>query len=90
LIHRHIRDGLDYHIPYRSMLPKGLENVIVGGRAISTDRVALGSIRVMAQCMAMGEAAGTAAAMAVRKGTTPRALDIRELRGKLASQGAVV
>ena len=50
----------------------------------------MGSIRVMAQCMAMGQAAGTAAAISVKKGVIPRKLDISLLQKNLISQGAII
>jgi hypothetical protein len=90
LIHKHIQDGRDYHIPYSCLLPQNLHNILVVGRSISVDRVALGSIRVMAQCMAVGEAGGTAAVLALQQGTSPRKLDIGLLRGTLLKQGAIL
>ena len=90
LVHRHIRDGRDYHIPYRCLLPVGLDNILVAGRPISSDRIAHGSLRVMAQCMAIGQAAGTAAALSVKKGTTARKLPIADLLSALTSQGAIL
>lgn len=90
LVHRHIRDGRDYHVPYRCLLPAGIDNILVAGRPISADRIAHGSLRVMAQCMAIGQAAGTAAALSVKKGTTPRKLPIADLLSALTSQGAIL
>lgn len=55
-------------IPYRSLLPKEVDNLIVAGRCISAEREVLGAIRVMGPCMMMGQAAGTAAAMVVKDG----------------------
>lgn len=63
---RHMGPGESHGIPYRCLTPKGLHNVLMAGRAISTDRVVQGSTRVMPVCLAMGEAAGMAAAMAVK------------------------
>jgi hypothetical protein len=90
LVHRHIRDGGDYHVPYRCLLPAGIDNILVAGRPISADRIAHGSLRVMAQCMAIGQAAGTAAALSVKKDTTPRTLPIADLLSALKSQGAIL
>ena len=56
---------LCYHIPYRSLVPLGAENLLVAGRCIDADRDAYGAIRVMVNCNQMGEAAGVAAALAV-------------------------
>ena len=77
-----------YDIPYRSLLPLGVENLIVAGRSISTTHEAMSAIRVMAPCMAMGEAAGRAAKMAVRKGISPREIDVEALREELLQHGA--
>ncbi|WP_321995548.1 FAD-dependent oxidoreductase [Draconibacterium orientale] len=77
-----------YDIPYRSLVPQNVENLLVAGRTISTTHEAMSAIRVMAPCMAMGEAAGRAAKMAVRKGTMPSAVDVQQLRKELLEQGA--
>lgn len=76
-----------YEIPYRSMLPQGLDNLLVAGRSISATHTAYGSIRVMATCMAMGEGAGTAAAMIAAKGCSTREIDVSQLRGELVKNG---
>ena len=60
--------GESHGIPYRSLLPEKLYNVIVAGRSISAERPVMGSIRVMGTCFSTGEAAGAAAAQAVREG----------------------
>lgn len=88
--HTFVKDGLSYGIPYRCFLPRGLENILVGGRCISTSHVAHGSTRQMPTCVAMGQAVGTAAALAVKKRTTLRALDVELLRSTLVKQGACV
>lgn len=79
-----------YRIPYRSLIPLGVENLIVAGRCISTDCEAFGAIRVMATCMAIGQAAGTAAAVCIRTGATPRTVDIREVQSALVRDKAVI
>jgi hypothetical protein len=79
-----------YQIPYRILVPRGIENLLTAGRCVSCTHVALGSLRVMVQCMAMGEAAGTAAALSIAGGTTPRALDVAALRAELRRAGAIV
>lgn len=66
-------DGL-YHIPFRSLYSVNVENLLMAGRNVSASHVAFGSIRVMATCAVMGEAAGTAAAMCARDAVTPREL----------------
>ena len=79
-----------YQIPYRSLLPIGLENVIVTGRPVSATHEAHASLRVMGTCMALGEAAGTAAGIAARNGGLTRTVDAGELVSRLRSQGAIV
>lgn len=80
--------GDSYDIPYRTLVPKNVKNLLVAGRAISTTHEAMSAIRVMAPCMAMGEAAGRAAKLAVRKGITPADVNVDELRAELISTGA--
>ena len=77
-----------YDIPYRSLLPTKVENLIVAGRCIGTTHEAMGAIRVMATCMAMGEAAGRAAKMAVRQGVAPTEIDVGKLQEELRAKGA--
>ena len=79
-----------FHMPYHIMLPKGIENLLVAGRSVSASRMASGSIRPTVQCMVLGEAAGTAAALAVQDGVTCRQVDIKKLRAKLLENGAVL
>jgi len=77
-------------IPYRVMVPSPIENLICPGRAISVERPVLGPLRVMAPCMAMGEAAGQAAGMAVRRKIPFADVDVRGLRRALQENGAIV
>lgn len=79
-----------YQIPYRSLIPQGLDNALVAGRGISATHVALAAIRVMTITMAVGQAAGTAAALACRAGGAVRAVDGDQLRALLRTQGAVL
>jgi hypothetical protein len=76
-----------YGVPYRCLVPKKVENLLVAGRSISTTHEGQSAIRVMPPCMAMGEAAGCAAAMASRDRIPPRRVDVQVLRAKLRSQG---
>ena len=85
-----VMDHWRFHIPYRVMLPEKVENLLVAGRCISASRIASGAIRPTAQCMALGEAAGTAAAMAVRDNISPSEIDIRKLRARLLENGAII
>ncbi|MHA6619925.1 FAD-dependent oxidoreductase [Pseudonocardia sp. DLS-67] len=77
-----------YEIPYRCLVPADLRNVLVAGRAISATHEALAAVRVMPPSFAMGEAAGTAAALAVSAGTDPRDVDVTALQHRLQAQGA--
>src|SRR5690606_13514308 len=77
-----------YDIPYRSLLPNKVEQLLVAGRCISTTHEAMAAIRVMAPCMAMGEAAGRAAKMAVRTGKSPAEIDVPALQQELLERGA--
>ncbi|HET8631777.1 MAG TPA: FAD-dependent oxidoreductase [Thermomicrobiales bacterium] len=77
-----------YQIPYRCLVPLGVDNLLVAGRSISATHEALAATRVMPPCFALGEAAGTAAALALEHRTTPRRLDAALLRRALARQGA--
>ena len=83
-----VRDGEFYGIPYRALVPRKAEGLLVAGRCISATSMAAASLRVMPPAMATGEAAGTAAALAVRQGVDPRHTDIVSLRSALGRQGA--
>ncbi|MEM3404365.1 MAG: FAD-dependent oxidoreductase [Nitrososphaeria archaeon] len=86
----YIKGGASYGIPYRCLIPKKIDNLVVAGRCISTTFEAHASTRVMGPCMAIGQAAGTAAALAVREGVPPRKLEAEKLRQTLLEQGAIV
>jgi hypothetical protein len=77
-----------YDIPYRCLVPKGIEQLLVAGRCISSEQQPYESHRAMVPVMAIGQAAGTAAALAARKGVAPRDLDVDELQRTLIAQGA--
>ena len=77
-----------YDIPYRSLIPQKVKNLIVAGRCISATHEAMSAIRVMAPCMAMGEAAGRAAKMAVRQGIQPADINVKQLQRELLAKGA--
>jgi hypothetical protein len=82
-----IRSGKAYDIPYRCLIPKAIEGLLVAGRCISVDHMALGSVRGIPLCIATGQAAGTAAAIAARDEIIPRKVDIFKLQRNLVSQG---
>ena len=84
----HLKPGESHGVPYRSLLPVGVDNLWVPGRAASADRAVQGSLRVMPNCFAMGQASGTAAAMALREGGGSRDISIAQLRGTLLEHGA--
>jgi hypothetical protein len=75
-------------VPYRTLLPRGIDNLLVAGRCISTEHEAQNTIRRIPQCIATGQAAGVAAALAVRLGVTPRQAPLDELQQALLAQGA--
>lgn len=82
-----MEEGEYYGIPYRALVPRRVEGLLVAGRCISATAAAAASLRVMPSAMAIGQAAGTAAAMSVRAGCVPRALDVASLTATLRRQG---
>ena len=97
----HPRDGVEngnfkievanvYQVPYRSLVPLQCDNLLVAGRAISCESQAAGAIRVMPCCMAMGQAAGCAAATAARDSIAPIDVDTAALRATLKAHGAIL
>lgn len=77
-----------YPIPYRCLTPKGIKNLLVAGKCISADQVAFSSLRMIPTCCSLGQAAGTAAALALeRKAEDVRSIDITELQGVLSRDG---
>jgi len=85
-----IEKGKSLGIPYRCMVPEKVDNLLVAGRCVDYHPDVADTMRTMIQCMAMGQATGTAAAMAAKKGIIPRKVNYQELRGTLKEQGAVV
>jgi hypothetical protein len=87
-----VADGGSYDIPLGSLLPKGIENVVIAGRCLSASREAQGSARVMGSCMAMGQAAGSLTAMAASQSNHAKLRDIPvgRLRQSLREQGAIL
>ncbi len=81
-----IKNNDTYDVPYRSLLPKGVENLLVAGRCISGDHIAHGSYRQMAPCMGLGEAAGTAAALAISLKKPVRSISVSDLQETLKKQ----
>jgi len=85
----YLPEGESYDVPYRCLLPVGGDDVLVAGRCLSATHDAHASVRSMGTCMAMGQVAGTAAAMSVAAGVSPRALDTVSLRACLRETGAI-
>jgi len=88
--HRRYLQHLGYDIPYRCLVPKNIDCLLVAGRCISSEQQPFESHRSMAPIMAIGQAAGTAAALCAKDGLKPRQLDVRLLQQKLTEQGAVL
>ena len=79
-----------YEVPYRCLVPRQVDNLLVAGRPISADHEGAASARVIPPCYATGQAAGTAAALSLKQDVTPRQLDVELLRMTLRNQGAVL
>jgi hypothetical protein len=86
----YLPDGQAVGIPYATLVVRDATNVLVAGRCFSATHDAHASVRSMAQCMAMGQAAGTAAAMVVGTGINPRTVDRPALRDRLRADGAIL
>jgi len=84
-----LAEGDYYGIPYRCLLPVNVDNLLVAGRPISSTHEAHSSLRVMPTCTALGQAAGTAAAMAIKEGIWPSQLDVQKLIMQLKADGAL-
>ena len=87
---QYLPDGEVVGIPFRSLIVRDAANALVAGRCFSATHDAHASVRSMAQTMAMGQAAGTAAAMASKSGVDPRDLSSSALRDRLRADGAVL
>jgi hypothetical protein len=87
---QYLPDGSCVGIPFRSLVPTALENVLVAGRCFSATHDAHASVRSMAQCMAMGQAAGTAAARCIAQQQSPQELNVPMLQQKLRAEGMIL
>ncbi len=74
------------YIPYRSLLPKGVENMLVACRAFSSDQTINNFFNLIPHCIAFGEAAGTAAALSLKQGVSLRCINFESLRARLIAQ----
>lgn len=90
LAHQEIQNGLAYEIPYRCLLASDISNLLLNGRCISVTHTAFSSTRVTPNCMAIGQAAGTAAALSVLNRKNPDEIEIRKLQERLIQQKAVL
>jgi len=90
LVYHALQDDHAYQIPYRCLIPTALDNALVAGRGISATHEALAAIRVMTISMAVGQAAGTAAALAVHHNGRVRDVALASLRQTLKSNGACI
>ncbi len=90
--HYYFKDGTWYTIPYRTLVPKRNEcdNLLVGGRCISTTHEAQASIRIMPICCTTGEAAGVGAAVAVKSAKSVQDADVNEIQAILIKSGAFI
>ena len=88
--HRFFGDGEYYTIPYRSLLPKEFDNLLVAGRCLSATHEAQASVRIMPICCCLGQAVGTAAAVALKSGENVHTVHIKDLQRKLVENGAVL
>ncbi|MEO7715587.1 MAG: FAD-dependent oxidoreductase [Capsulimonas sp.] len=90
LVMKYLPPGHYHEIPYRCLLPQGVENLLVAGRCLSATFAAQAAVRIQQNCRAFGEAAGLAAAMSVAQNISPRSIDTNELRRRLNAQGAQI
>ena len=87
---QYLPDGQAVDIPFRTLLVRDAANVLVAGRCFSATHDAHASVRSMAQCMAMGQAAGSAAALATAGGRDPRDVPLGALQDRLVADGAIL
>jgi hypothetical protein len=83
-----LENGPYFGVPYACLVPNGVSNLLVAGRALSADAMAASATRMIPCCIAFGQAAGIAAALSARTGVAPADLDVREIRSSLHAQGA--
>lgn len=86
--HYYFPEGKYYTIPYRSLVPLGVSNLLVAGRCVSATHEAQASIRIMPIVCCLGEAAGTAVAVAAGDGSPMNRVDVKKLQERLKAQGA--
>jgi len=79
--------GRYFHVPYRSLVPKGVSNLLVAGRSIGGDKISHAAVRSMMCCTVSGQGAGVAAAVSLRNGVASEDVPVPALRAELARQG---
>ncbi|HEX2950050.1 MAG TPA: FAD-dependent oxidoreductase [Armatimonadota bacterium] len=79
--------GTYHNVPYRSLVPLNVDNLLVAGRCFSADFLAQSTVRLVLACLNMGQATGTAAALSLEHNVTPRQLDAQVLRQRLIDMG---
>ena len=85
-----LKPGTVPTIPLGALIPKGSRNIMVAGRCLSSDRLANSGLRVQAPCMGMGQAAGAAASLAAKQGTTPKEVPLADIHALLEEHGQIV
>ena len=85
-----LEEGVVPTVPLRALIPKDSRRLMVAGRCVSSDRLANSALRVQASCMAMGQAAGAAAALAAERDTTPLEVALEDIQEALRRHGAIV
>lgn len=85
---QHLKPGEWYDIPFRSLIPQKIDNLVIGGRPISATHEAHSALRVQPIAIAIGQAAGTAAAVCASEGSLPRQIDVKVIQKSLLKQGA--
>ena len=80
--------GLDYDIPYRCLVPQGIDGILATGRCLAATHEAINTLRLIGPCMLTGEAAGTAAALAAEHDVAPRDTDVAEIQLRLKQHGS--
>ena len=88
--HYYFPEGTYYTIPYRSLIPRTVSNMLVAGRCVSSDHGAQASYRIMPTVCCIGEAAGTAMGLAVKAGCDVRSVDVKKLQTALKENGAFI
>jgi len=87
---KQLAPGTSYDVPYRCIVPEKLDGLLVAGRTLDADHNAMGTVRVMSSCIAMGEAAGIAAAMCAQADIRPRDVEVRALQRKIIDAGGMI